>query len=60
MSRTYKQSYNPWTRLTRESMRELQKKKGTQKSNGRLYRYIQTKLTGDDISQNEIKLASNE
>ena len=26
MSRTYKQSYNPWTRLTRESMRELQKK----------------------------------
>lgn len=36
------------------------KKKGTQKSNGRLYRYIRTKLIGDDISQNEIKLASNE
>jgi len=34
--------------------------KKRQKSNGRLYRYIRTKLTGDDISQNEIKLASNE
>lgn len=32
MSRTYKQSYNPWTRLTRESMRELQKKKARRKA----------------------------